>query len=121
MQKILLVEDEKDVAAAIITLLQSVGYKQVTPVYTGKEAIETLQKERFDLAIIDLILPDMNGNQLCAMIRHHNKFSKLPIIVSTAIGDDSTQRMAADLGINEFLSKPYAPEDLLAAVKRCLK
>lgn len=120
MPKILLIEDEHDAAADIADLLQSRGY-QVTPAYTGKQGLKLLRDEKFDLAIIDLLLPDMNGTEVCAMIRHDTRLKTLPIIVSTGVGDDSTQEVSQELGVTAFLSKPYSMESLLEAVKRCLE
>ena len=96
------------------------GYR-VVPVTTGKDALDLLQEDIFDLAIIDLILPDMNGNELCAMIRHNKKTKRLPIIVSTGIGDAFTQKISKDIGVNEFLFKPYTAEKLCVAIESCLE
>jgi len=120
MPRILLVEDEKQAVIIIVKLLKSRDY-EVTTAYTGKEALEHLQEEKFDVAIIDLILPDMNGNDICAMIRCDKRLKNLPVIISTGIADDSTQETSRNLGVKEFLSKPYSMEDLLSAIKRCLK
>ena len=119
MVRILFVEDEIDIVNFMVDFLLEKGY-QAVPATTGKEALELLQDDIFDLAIVDLILPDMNGNELCAMIRHNNKTKRLPIIVSTGIGDSLTQKISKDIGVNEFLVKPYTAEKLCVAIKSCL-
>ena len=119
MVRILFVEDEIDIVKFMVDFLYKKGY-QVVPATTGKEALGFLQEDVFDLAIIDLILPDINGNELCAMIRHNKKTSRLPIIVSTGIGDDFTQKISKDIGVNEFLTKPYSAENLCVAIENCL-
>lgn len=119
MVKILFVEDEIDIVKFMVDFLNQKGY-QVIPATTGKEALGLLQEDIFDLAIVDLILPDMNGNELCAMIRHNKKTKRLPIIVSTGIGDPLTQKISKDIGVNEFLVKPYTAEKLCVAIENCL-
>lgn len=119
MIRILFVEDEIDIVNFMIDFLLEKGYK-IVPATTGKEALELLRGDVFDLAIIDLILPDMNGNELCAMIRHSKKTKRLPIIVSTGIGDAFTQKISKDIGANEFLTKPYSAESLCTAIENCL-
>lgn len=119
MIRILFVEDEIDIVKFMVDFLNQKGY-QVIPATTGKEALVLLQEDIFDLAIVDLILPDMNGNELCAMIRHNKKTKRLPIIVSTGIGDSLTQKISEDIGVNEFLVKPYTAEKLCAAIENCL-
>ena len=119
MVRILFVEDEIGIVNFMIDFLNERGY-QVVPATTGKDALELLQDDIFDLAIIDLILPDINGNELCAIIRHSKKAKRLPRIVSTGIGDDFTQKISKDIGVNEFLTKPYSAESLYRAIENCL-
>ena len=119
MPKILLVEDDKESAKSLSSLLQKKGYSVVS-VFKGEDAFRLLQDEKFDLAIIDLILPDMQGHSLCALIRHDKKIKNLPIIVSTGLNDSFTKETSQDIGANEFLGKPYHRDDLISAVERCL-
>ncbi|MFH1362691.1 MAG: response regulator [Candidatus Omnitrophota bacterium] len=119
MIKILFVEDEPDIVYFMVNFLKEKGYEAI-PATSGKEALKLLQEDRFNLAIIDLILPDMNGNDLCAMIRHDKKTKQLPIIISTGIGDSFTQGISKDLGVNQFLNKPYTAENLCLAIENCL-
>jgi len=119
MIRILFVEDEIDIVKFMVDFLNQKWY-QVIPATTGKEALGLLQEDIFDLAIVDLILPDINGNELCAMIRHNKKTKRLPIIVSTGIGDAFTQKISKDIGVNEFLVKPYTAEKLCVSIENCL-
>lgn len=119
MPKILLIEDERDAASDITDLLQTRGY-DVTPVYTAREALQALREDNFDLAIIDLVLPDMEGSAVCALIRRDDRLKDLPIIVSTALGDSATEEEMRAMGADEFLAKPYSMQALLEVVKRCV-
>jgi len=120
MKKILLIEDEQEVSRDIASFLKRQGYELVCA-YNATEALKSLKEDIFDLAIIDLMLPDINGKELCALIRHDKRTEKLPIIVSTGSSSESTEELCKELGANVFLSKPYAVEDLLDAVKKCLE
>ena len=119
MARILLVEDDKNATANMVELLNLRGHKTIVA-YNAKEALKHLREEEIDLAIIDLILPDTNGNDLCGVIRHDTTLKDLPIIISTGVGDDSTREASKKLGADEFLSKPYSVEDLLMSIKKCL-
>ena len=115
---ILIVEDEKDSVRSMVKFLQNRGYNVVYAL-SGEEALGLLRKEKIDLAIIDILLPDINGYELCATIRHNKRLKNLPIIISTGMNNESTKDTSKDIGVNEFLGKPYTTEDLLSAIKRC--
>ena len=119
MRKILLVEDEKEASGDIANFLKRQGY-EVASAYNGKEALRLLAEEEFTLAIVDLILPDMHGQELMQLIRRNKKTRNLPIIVSTGLGDKPTEELCSKLGANVFLTKPYTVEELLNAVRECL-
>jgi len=120
MIKILLIEDEQEASQDIAHFLKRQGYEVVCAA-SGTEALKSLKEDTFDLAIIDLMLPDINGKELCALIRHDQRIKDLPIIISTGSSSKSTEELCKELGANVFLSKPYAVEDLLDAVKKCLE
>ncbi|MBU1122082.1 MAG: response regulator [Candidatus Omnitrophota bacterium] len=119
MYNILLVEDEREAAISIVRLLENHNYKVKT---TDKavEALSFLNEEEFDLVIVDLILPDMNGTELCALIRHDKRIQNIPIVISTGVGDAYTQQENQGLGINGFLKKPYTIDELLLTIKNVL-
>lgn len=120
MYTILLVEDDKDALVSIVKLLERNNYK-VKTADNAVAALKFLREEKIDLAIIDLMLPDMNGLELCGIIRHDKRLQDMPIVISTGAGDQYTEQMInKELGISGFLKKPYTVEDLLLTIKNVL-
>lgn len=111
--KILLVEDEKQMAMFIEMELAHEGYK-ADVVYNGREVIERVKDTEYNLILLDIMIPNLNGIEVCRRIR---KFSNVPIIMLTAKGDVSDKVIGLDAGANDYLTKPFAIEELLARVR----
>ena len=110
--RILVIDDDKGILRVFKTILENEGYI-VQTAETGKEALEKLKKERFNVCLIDVRLPDMDGTEILKMA---NAPDTVKIIV-TGFSSDEVGKKAADLGADDFLVKPVKPEELLAAVK----
>ncbi|EKQ53530.1 MULTISPECIES: response regulator transcription factor [unclassified Clostridium] len=111
--KILLVEDEKQMAMFIEMELTHEGYK-VDIVYDGRDVIEKVKDVEYNLILLDIMIPNLNGIEVCRRIR---KFSNVPIIMLTAKGDVSDKVIGLDAGANDYLTKPFAIEELLARIR----
>lgn len=121
MSKILVVEDDKLLLEFLRHCLETEGYLAVLA-DTGEKAMNWVKETRFDLAILDLTLPDMNGMQICAAIKEDPRTSATQVIILT--GNSSNEaRIKSSLGVNAdlFLTKPIAPADLRKAVKKTLQ
>jgi len=116
-KKILLVEDEKSIRDAVQAYLEHEKYS-VTPAEDGVIALEWLDKDEFDLVILDLMLPRLSGEQVCNKIR---EISTIPIIVLTAKGTVEDRVMGFELGADDYLVKPFSPRELVARVKALLR
>jgi two-component system KDP operon response regulator KdpE len=114
---ILLVDDEKPIQRATATLLRSRGYA-VTVAGTGAEALDVLDRDRPSLAIVDLGLPDVDGTVLCQRFRAH---ADIPIIVLSVRGEERSKVQALDAGADDYVTKPFSPEELLARVRAGLR
>lgn len=112
-EKILIVDDEKEIADLVGICLENDGY-EVYKFYTGKEALTCALNEPIDLAILDVMLPDMDGFTLCKKIREKHFF---PIIMLTAKVEDMDKIMGLTLGADDYMTKPFNPLELLARVK----
>lgn len=112
-EKILIVDDEKEIADLIEVYLKNDGY-EVYKFYTGKEALSCALKEPVDLAILDVMLPDIDGFTLCKRIREEHFF---PIIMLTAKVEDMDKITGLTLGADDYITKPFNPLELLARVK----
>jgi len=115
--RVLLVDDEVSIQRAVGPLLKSRGY-DVEVVGTGAEAIAAVTARPADLVVLDLGLPDLDGIEVCARIR---KISAVPIIVLSARGSETMKVRALDLGADDYVTKPFGPEELLARIRVALR
>ncbi len=116
-RKILLVDDEKTLVKALTFNLEKEGY-QVIPAYEGEEALKKMEAENPDLLILDLMLPGLDGFEVCRRVR---KNYDIPIIMLTAKGDDIDKILGLELGADDYITKPFNPRELLARVKAILR
>lgn len=114
---ILIVEDEKSLADFVEIYLKSDGHT-VYKSYTGVEALKYVEEENIDLAILDVMLPDMDGFRICQKIREKYFF---PIIMLTAKGEDEDKVMGLMMGADDYITKPFSPMELMARVKTQLR
>ena len=115
--KLLIVDDEHEIADLISLYLENGGF-QVFKFYTAVDALQCTQTENIDLAILDVMLPDMNGFQLCRQIRETHHF---PIIMLTAKGKGMDKITGLSLGADDYMTKPFQPLELVARVKAQLR
>lgn len=111
--KILIVEDEKQMAMFIEMELAHEGYK-VDVVNDGREGLKNVENNEYDLILLDIMLPGLNGLEVCRKIR---LFSCVPIIMLTAKSDVPDRVLGLDTGANDYLTKPFAIEELLARIR----
>lgn len=114
---ILLVDDEVSIQRAMAPLLRSRGYG-VTLASTGREALDVFSRERPDLVILDLGLPDVHGTEVCRQIRN---LGETPILILSAKGGEKDKVTALDLGADDYITKPFGPEELMARVRVALR
>jgi two-component system KDP operon response regulator KdpE len=115
--RILLVDDDVSIQRAVAPLLRSRGY-EVDVVGTGAEAASAVVDHAPDLVVLDLGLPDLEGVEVCRRIRKH---SKVPIVILSARGEEADKVAALDLGADDYVTKPFGPEELLARIRVALR
>lgn len=115
--QILLVDDEVSIQRAMSPLLRSRGYT-VSVAGSGRQALEIFERERPDLVILDLGLPDMDGSQVCRRVRER---ADTPILVLSARGEEKDKVAALDEGADDYVTKPFGPEELMARVRAALR
>ena len=118
-KKILLVDDEEDLVEAVSFRLTSQGYDVITA-YDGGQALEKAKKERPDLIILDLMLPGMNGYEVCAHLKADAQYAAIPIILFTARAQESDREMGFKAGANGYLTKPFDSEMLMTTIRSLL-
>lgn len=111
--QVLIIEDEKPIARFIELELNHEGYR-VETVANGRDGIDKAQQTPFDLIILDIMLPGLNGIEVCRRVR---QFSDIPIIMLTAKDDIASKVMGLDVGADDYLTKPFAIEELLARIR----
>lgn len=115
-KKVLIVEDEADIAALIKMYLEKDGY-QTAYARTGVEGWHALTAERPDMVILDLMLPEMDGLELCKKLRNMAETAFLPVIMLTAKAEESDTIVGLELGADDYVTKPFSPKALLSRVK----
>lgn len=116
-EKVLVIDDEKEITDLIEVFLQNEGY-QVVKTHTSHNAITIIKNECFDLAIIDVMLPDGNGFDLCKLIRQKHIY---PIIILTSKTEGIDRITGLSLGADDYVTKPFLPVELVARVKAQLR
>ncbi len=117
INKILLVEDEESLVEVVKLNLELEGYKVVVS-RTGKEAVSRFRSERFDMILLDVMLPEMDGFKVCQTIRLEN--SRIPILMLTAKNSSQDRIGGLKIGADDYLAKPYNLEELLLRVEKLL-
>jgi two-component system KDP operon response regulator KdpE len=115
--RILLVDDELSIQRAVVPLLKSRGY-DVESAVTGAEALRIVASHPPDLIVLDLGLPDIEGTEVCRRVRAQ---STMPIIILSARGNEADKVAALDLGADDYVTKPFGPEELLARIRVWLR
>ena len=117
--KILIADDEPTIVISLEVLLKREGY-EVVVAHDGVQALERVRAERPDLAILDVMMPNRNGFEVCQDLRHDPEFKTLRIMMLTAKGRDTEVSKGLALGADVYMTKPFATRDLLAKVKALL-
>lgn len=115
--KILIVDDEKKIVSLVRAYLERDGY-QVAEAFDGHQALEAFRREAPDLIVLDLMLPGMDGLEVCHEIR---RASEVPIIMLTARGEDADKLVGLELGADDYITKPFSPRELVARVRAVLR
>jgi len=118
--KILLVEDEKNIAKVVAYNLEREGY-QVAAARDGEEALAKTRKENPDLVILDLMLPKLDGLEVCRQLKGDPKTARIPIIMLTAKTQEADRVVGLELGADDYVAKPFSVRELAARVKAVLR
>ena len=120
MNPILIAEDEKDIAELVEYHLKQSGFP-VTVASDGTSALEKVKKNRPILIILDLMLPDMDGKDICRMLKSDPHTRTIPILMLTAKAEEIDRIVGFELGADDYVTKPFSPRELVLRVKAILK
>lgn len=118
--KILVVDDEANITELMRFNLSKEGY-QVSTAATGQQCLELAEKQLPDLIILDLMLPGMDGLEVCRNLRKNTLTENIPIIMLTARGEEVDKVLGLEMGADDYMTKPFSPRELLARVKALLR
>lgn len=116
-ESILIVDDEREIADLVALYLENEGFR-VVKCYGGTEALQCIGEEKFDLAILDIMLPGVSGLEICRRIREKYTYS---VIMLTAKGEETDKITGLTLGADDYMTKPFLPLELVARVKAQLR
>ena len=119
-ERILVVDDEKDIVDLISYNLEKEGFA-VLKAYTGEDALQTIKTRDVDLMILDLMLPGIQGMEICKLIRKDFARATLPIIMLTAKGEEVDKILGLEMGADDYITKPFSVRELLARVRAVLR
>jgi DNA-binding response OmpR family regulator len=119
-KKILVVEDEADILHLVTLYLEKEGFRLYTA-GTGVQALKLVKEERPDLIILDLMLPELDGLEVCKKIRMNADTAMIPILMLTAKAEESDTVIGLELGADDYVTKPFSPKALVARVKALLR
>jgi len=119
-EHILIVEDEEEIQELIIYNLSKEGFK-TSAVTSGEDALKRARTERLDLILLDLMLPGMDGLDVCKALRKDEKTQAVPVVMLTAKGEESDVVTGLELGADDYIIKPFSPKVLVARIKSVLR
>jgi len=118
--RILVVDDDRQIVRLLRAYLEQVGY-QVLTAYDGETALHILRRERPDLVVLDLMLPDRDGWDVTRIVRSDEKLAATPIIMLTARVEDNDKIVGLELGADDYVTKPFNPREVVARVRAVLR
>ncbi len=120
MKKIFIVDDEKDLVELVSYNLKKDGFLTFAS-YDGADALSKLKNDNFDLVILDLMLPGMDGLEILKVIRADSRLSHLPVLLLTAKSEEIDRVIGLELGADDYVTKPFSPRELIARVRALLR
>jgi len=120
MEKILIVDDDTDIQRLVSYNLQLAGF-QPQVAGTGRSALEMIASKPPELIILDLMLPDIDGNEVCRTLRQNEETRRIPILMLSARSEEIDRVLGFELGADDYVTKPFSPRELVLRVKSILR
>ncbi len=119
-KKILIVDDEPSIIVPVQFLMEQNGY-DVMVAFSGEEAMEIIAEKKVDLILLDIMLPVIDGFEVCQRVRENPRWNKIKIILLTALGSDANVEKGLALGADAYITKPFSNVDIVEKVKELLE
>src|SRR6185295_1333779 len=120
MERVLIVDDDPDIVRLVSYNLSQAGFETVTA-NTGRLALESIQDRPPDLIILDLMLPDVDGIEVCRTLRSNEASRQIPIVMLTARSEEIDRVIGFELGADDYVMKPFSPRELVLRIKSILR
>src|SRR3954467_2171906 len=117
--RVLVVEDDADIAQLLVRYLEKAGFSTEV-LSSGRDAVAAIAARVPDLLILDLMLPQVDGLEVCRIARSNQATASIPIIMLTARGKESDRIVGLELGADDYIAKPFSPNELVARVRALL-
>jgi DNA-binding response OmpR family regulator len=117
---VLIVEDDRDIADLVARYLRRAGYSTET-LASGADAVSAIRERPPDLLVLDLMLPQVDGLEICRIVRGNARTASIPIIMLTARGEEAERIVGLELGADDYIAKPFSPNELVARVRALLR
>ena len=118
--RVLVVEDDPDIAELVARYLEKAGYT-ATRVSSGRDALDAVRAKAPDLIVLDVMLPHVDGLEVCRLLRANDHTANIPIIMLTARAEESERIVGLEMGADDYLAKPFSPNELVARVRALLR
>jgi DNA-binding response OmpR family regulator len=118
--RVLVVEDDSDIAELVARYLEKAGYTTAR-VSSGRDALDAVRAKAPDLIVLDVMLPHVDGLEVCRLLRANDHTASIPIIMLTARADESERIVGLEMGADDYLAKPFSPNELVARVRALLR
>src|SRR5689334_2478730 len=116
MERVLIVDDDPDIQRLVSYNFNRAGFEVITAP-SGRTALESIQRQPPDLVVLDIMLPDIDGMEVCRTLRQHETTRTIPIIMLTARGEEIDRVIGFELGADDYVSKPFSPRELVLRAK----
>ncbi len=120
MKSILVIDDEADIVELVAYNLKKDGF-DVDTAHDGEEGLKKIGSKKYDLIFLDLMLPGIQGVELCKMVRSNPDTSRIPIVMLTAKGEEIDKILGLEVGADDYITKPFSPRELVARAKAILR
>jgi DNA-binding response OmpR family regulator len=117
---VLVVDDDELAAKAVMKVIERRGFTTLTA-FSGREGLDILATQAIDVLVLDVMMPEMSGLEVCRELRKDGRFNDLPVILLTGCDDFETRAAGMKLGVSEFLCKPFAHHELIARINNQLE
>lgn len=118
--KILIIEDDRDIVEMLKYNLEGEGYEIITA-FNGKDGIDQASKQKPDLIILDIMLPVIDGFEVCKILKKNNATVHIPIIILSAKSQETDKIVGLELGADDYITKPFSPRELIARIRAILR